>query len=244
MEIKSLTELLQEFAWGKYLLGDLDSLNVDTSVKDRIHRFYNNKYNVPFEPNTADEIRLIAQLAHYIGSFAKMDVDMLNQLLKIKSKAPALLEPSVDSGYVYRGMTIPINVAIKHVQKSEFPYASKEGKIKVESKVDRGFLSFSANRTTAESFTTKKVNNIDALVDRKLIPTICRVKVSDVQKKLLFTPELMNAIGNMDEDEVLYVGNSFTCNRFEWSAAVISSIKEEITSADPEYIKFLQILGA
>jgi hypothetical protein len=97
------------------------------------------------------------QLKQYIdGDVDVVDVDLLNNLLKFKSKNPKDLDPRTGGNkYGYRGMTFDkdfiktLNVKNKSNGTTEYEVPSNT---KITSKNNRGFLSFSTDEEVAKGF--------------------------------------------------------------------------------------------
>jgi hypothetical protein len=110
------------------------------------------------------------QLKQYIdGDIDMVDVDLLKNLLKFKSKNPEDLDPRTGgNNYGYRGMTFDkdfiktLNVKNKSNGTTEYEVPSNT---KITSKNDRGFLSFSTDEEVAKGF-----GHYSGYVDHKKSP--------------------------------------------------------------------------
>ena len=157
------------------------------------------------------------QLKQYIdGDVDVVDVDLLNNLLKFKSKNPEDLDPRTGGNkYGYRGMTFDkdfiktLNVKNKSNGTTEYEVPSNT---KITSKNDRGFLSFSTDEEVAKGF-----GHYSGYVDHNKSPD----KVGGYVKVSLDNPNFIlhpDYVGKLSQDleyskdsekETLYIGNSF-----------------------------------
>lgn len=198
-----LSNILLELDMGKYPLTDPD----DPSIVDKdMVKYLAKKYS--YEANTEDERRFLKGLKDFIDSHntTGLKADDLKAFLRIKDKFPEILRPNVKS--VYRGASLDIDllrgggVSIKQVYPNLYEvFGIKE----ITSRVSSGYLSFSTSYDIANDFASYEVTSV--ILDERL-PAIYEVSGDDPH--LLFNENLMNAIGEIsDEDEVLYVGTTF-----------------------------------
>jgi hypothetical protein len=157
------------------------------------------------------------QLKQYIdGDVDVVDVDLLNNLLKFKSKNPKDLDPRTGGNkYGYRGMTFDkdfiktLNVKNKSNGTTEYEVPSNT---KITSKNNRGFLSFSTDEEVAKGF-----GHYSGYVDHNKSPDKVGgyVKVSLDNPNFILHPDYVSKLSQdleyskESEKETLYIGNSF-----------------------------------
>jgi hypothetical protein len=157
------------------------------------------------------------QLKQYIdGDVDVVDVDLLNNLLKFKSKNPKDLDPRTgENKYGYRGMTFDkdfiktLNVKNKSNGTTEYEVPSNT---KITSKNNRGFLSFSTDEEVAKGF-----GHYSGYVDHNKSPDKVGgyVKVSLDNPNFILHPDYVSKLSQdleyskESEKETLYIGNSF-----------------------------------
>jgi hypothetical protein len=200
-------------------LGDVSTTN--TMEDDNINKLEqeaNLKGTMTFR-NWTDSLNegIDDQLKQYIdGDIDMVDVDLLKNLLKFKSKNPEDLDPRTGGNkYGYRGMTFDkdfiktLNVKNKSNGTTEYEVPSNT---KITSKNDRGFLSFSTDEEVAKGF-----GHYSGYVDHKKSPDKVGgyVKVSLDNPNFIIHPDYMGELSKdmeyskESEKETLYVGDSF-----------------------------------
>jgi hypothetical protein len=200
-------------------LGDVSTTN--TMEDDNINKLEqeaNLKGTMTFR-NWTDSLNegIDDQLKQYIdGDIDMVDVDLLKNLLKFKSKNPEDLDPRTGGNkYGYRGMTFDkdfiktLNVKNKSNGTTEYEVPSNT---KITSKNDRGFLSFSTDEEVAKGF-----GHYSGYVDHKKSPDKVGgyVKVSLDNSNFILHPDYVSKLSQdleyskESEKETLYIGNSF-----------------------------------
>jgi len=157
------------------------------------------------------------QIKKYIEDYSEINVDILKDLLKIKSKYPKELDPkSGGNKYGYRGTTFnkefinKLKVKNKTNGVTEYEVPSN---LKINSKGDKGFLSFSTDEEVAKGF-----GHYSGYVDYKKSPDKVGgyVKVSLDNPNFILHPDYMNSLSKdmeyskENEKETLYIGNSYS----------------------------------
>lgn len=184
------------------------------------------------------------QLLQYIEDYSEIDLNLLTDLLKYKSKDPKNLDPKFGgSQYAYRGMTFtkefiekltPIN-KVSGVTEYEVP-----SDLKVESRSDKGYLSFTLEEEVAKGF-----GHYSGYVDHK--KTSDRVggyvKVSLDNPNFIFHPDFISDLSKQleyskeHEKETLLIGNKFHPESiFIIDVDAIQLSKEYIEPADPSQV--------
>ena len=157
------------------------------------------------------------QIKKYIEDYSEINVDILKDLLKIKSKYPKELDPkSGGNRYGYRGTTFSkefinkLKVKNKTNGVTEYEVPSN---LKINSKGDKGFLSFSTDEEVAKGF-----GHYSGYVDYKKSPDRVGgyVKISLDSPNFILHPDYMNSLSKdmeyskENEKETLYIGNSYS----------------------------------
>lgn len=184
------------------------------------------------------------QLLQYIEDYSEIDLNLLTGLLKYKSKDPKNLDPKFGGNqYAYRGMTFtkefiekltPIN-KVSGVTEYEVP-----SDLKVESRSDKGYLSFTLEEEVAKGF-----GHYSGYVDHK--KTSDRVggyvKVSLDNPNFIFHPDFISDLSKQleyskeHEKETLLIGNKFHPESiFIIDVDAIQLSKEYIEPADPSQV--------
>jgi hypothetical protein len=206
-----LTTLLKEFEFGKQLFTDPKAS--DTVTPDQYKKFLD-KYHANIEPNSQDETKFLKKLQRYFEDNTKdIDVNVLKELLALKSRFPFVLDPKT-SRYksAYRGTVIPIEDLLKMDLNwyNSDAYQAKNSSYTYISKGNAGFLSFSNAFQQAELFSIRKKNvskNFELLVTSNVFPAVLEIEASN--PNLLFNTEFTNLISPyFNEEEFIYVGNS------------------------------------
>jgi hypothetical protein len=160
---------------------------------------------------------LINQLKDYIEDYTDINIDLLKDLLKIKSKYPKQLDPRIGGNkFGYRGTTFNKDFISKLKVKSKSNGVTEyevPPNLKITSKGNRGFLSFTTDEEVAKGF-----GHYSGYVDHKKSPDrvggYVRVSLDNPNFILHpnFTGELSKDLeySKESEKETLYVGNSFT----------------------------------
>jgi len=107
-----LKTLLREFQYG-------DLLWANPQRHIRYNRFIAQVYDGMKERNTEEEEALWWQLYTYLtnGEKDQIDISAIEQLLPLKQKFPAVLDPGLaDSDRVYRGMTLAVEQCAELIQ--------------------------------------------------------------------------------------------------------------------------------
>jgi hypothetical protein len=197
----------------------IGSCSLPLNIRDnKTHPFYKELKALRkiSKQNSLDE-GIDDQLKQYIdGDVDVVDVDLLKNLLKFKSKNPEDLDPRTGgNNYGYRGMTFDkdfiktLNVKNKSNGTTEYEVPSNT---KITSKNDRGFLSFSTDEEVAKGF-----GHYSGYVDHKKSPDKVGgyVKVSLDNPNFIIHPDYMGELSKdmeyskESEKETLYVGDSF-----------------------------------
>ena len=157
------------------------------------------------------------QLRKYIDDYTEIDLDLLKKLLKDKKKYPQELDPRTGGNkFGYRGMTFkkefidklkPIRTS-NGVTEYEAP-----SNIKVKSRSDKGYLSFTTDEQVAKGF-----GHYSGYVDHKKSPDRVGgyVRVSLDNPNFILHPDFTGELSKdleyskESEKETLLVGNSFT----------------------------------
>ncbi len=157
------------------------------------------------------------QLRKYIDDYTEIDLDLLKKLLKDKKKYPQELDPRTGGNkFGYRGMTFkkefidklkPIKTS-NGVTEYEAPT-----NIKVKSRSDKGYLSFTTDEQVAKGF-----GHYSGYVDHKKSPDRVGgyVRVSLDNPNFILHPDFTGELSKdleyskESEKETLYIGNSFT----------------------------------
>ena len=203
------SDLLKELKYGKVLFGDPNDDNLNSaSVFKKLLK----QYSINQEPNTKDETQFLEALTLYFSDYIykKIDVGVLKELLKLKSKFPKFLDPK-ESIYTsaYRGTVMNIKDILKQPIRyfNHNEYIIENPKQEIQSKGDTGYLSFSGTYLQAEKFSKINVKNIDKLLQNNSFPVIMEIDMNN--PKLLFNTEFTNAISVFQEDEVLLIDNKY-----------------------------------
>ena len=156
-------------------------------------------------------------LSKYIDDYTEIDISVLNKLLKDKKKYPNELDPRTGGNkFGYRGMTFkkefidklkPIRTS-NGVTEYEAP-----SNIKVKSRSDKGYLSFTTDEQVAKGF-----GHYSGYVDHKKSPVRVGgyVRVSLDNPNFILHPDFTGELSKdleyskESEKETLLVGNSFT----------------------------------
>jgi PAS domain-containing protein len=197
----------------------IGSCSLPLNIRDnKTHPFYKELKALRkiSKQNSLDE-GIDDQLKQYIdGDVDVVDVDLLKNLLKFKSKNPEDLDPRTGgNNYGYRGMTFDkdfiktLNVKNKSNGTTEYEVPSNT---KITSKNDRGFLSFSTDEEVAKGF-----GHYSGYVDHKKSPDKVGgyVKVSLDNSNFILHPDYVSKLSQdleyskESEKETLYIGNSF-----------------------------------
>jgi hypothetical protein len=224
-----LKRILQELNYGNTLFGDpySDGFWKDTS-EDAYEEFLQS-IGVEEESNTMEEESLFLVLAEYLKApHNTKNLGELKELLPLKSKFPLILDPLQDrevdnDGYVYRGATVDTKdlVALVKAAKldwskidvSDFASISANGK-EVNSSSQRGALSFTFKRRTAETFATSNEKTELSSEDlARRYPVVLQCNVNTVKDKLLFTPSFLDAISGYGENETFYFDTKIPCDK-------------------------------
>jgi hypothetical protein len=160
---------------------------------------------------------LESQIKAYIEDYSEINVELLKNLLKIKQKFPKELDPkSGGNKYGYRGTTFnkefisKLKVKSKSNGVTEYEVPSN---LKINSKGNKGFLSFSTDESVARGF-----GHYSGYVDHKKSSDRVGgyVKVSLDNPNFILHPDYMGKLSQdieyskESEKETLYVGTSYS----------------------------------
>ena len=160
---------------------------------------------------------LESQIKDYIEDYSEINVELLKNLLKIKQKFPKELDPkSGGNKYGYRGTTFNKEFISKLKVKSESNGVIEyevPSNLKINSKGDKGFLSFSTDEDVARGF-----GHYSGYVDHKKSSDRVGgyVKVSLDNPNFILHPDYMGRLSQdmeyskESEKETLYVGTSYS----------------------------------
>jgi len=157
------------------------------------------------------------QLKQYIEDYSEVDVGLLKNLIKLKSKFPNQLDPTVGGNeYAYRGTTFDKDyiskLKVKNDSNGIIEYEVPPS-LKLTSKGNKGFLSFTIDEKVAQGF-----GQYSGYVDHKSSPDRVGgyVKVSLNNPNFILHPDYTGELSKdmeyskESEKETLYVGNSYT----------------------------------
>ena len=199
----------------------VDSLLAETNQKmNDLIDSYNESIENDENSNEIDTVDLNAKfddLADYIEDYSEINVELLKNLLKIKQKFPKELDPkSGGNKYGYRGTTFNKEFISKLKVKSESNGVTEyevPSNLKINSKGDKGFLSFSTDEDVARGF-----GHYSGYVDHKKSSDRVGgyVKVSLDNPNFILHPDYMGRLSQdmeyskESEKETLYVGTSYS----------------------------------
>ena len=179
------------------------------------HKCGNDNTPPALQEKVSPELEL--QVKDYIQDYSEINVKLLKNLLKIKSKFPKELDPkSGGNKYGYRGTTFNKEFISKLKVKSESNGITEyevTSNLKINSKGDKGFLSFSTDEDVARGF-----GHYSGYVDHKKSSDIVGgyVKVSLDNPNFILHPDYMGRLSQdmeyskESEKETLYVGTSYS----------------------------------
>ena len=208
-----LKNLLKEFEYGKSLFTD----PMDPSI-DKKSNFISllDTFNLIKEPNTDDEKNFLKALSDFFNmSMSKsIDVSILKHILTLKSKFPAVLDPTKSSeSLAYRGTTIGIDklVNMNFNKTGNDLYEVNNPNITLQSKGSSGYLSFSNNYIKANSFSQGRGTGRESLrelVPSGMFPILIGIDINT--PNLLFNPSFSNIVSTFDESETILVDTQCT----------------------------------
>lgn len=186
-----------------YTLGNITFRNWEDGLKNNLQE-------------NLEDPKLTDQLKNYIEDYSDIDVNLLKDLLKIKSKYPNQLDPRTGgNSFGYRGTTFNKDFISKLKVKSKSNGVTEyevPSNLKITSKGKRGFLSFSTDEEVAKGF-----GHYSGYVDHKKSPDRVGgyVKVSLDNPNFIIHPDYMGELSKdmeyskESEKETLFIGNSF-----------------------------------
>ncbi len=218
----SLKDTLSELDYGKNLFADptVDQLYTQRGpVKFPPQDEYQDFLHGDAEsPNTEEEIAVLTDIVNFTRENYNDIDDFKNNaknLLSLKSKFPKMLNPQYGERtkeLVYRGATLPLSSLKKIVSKTPPRVFPEEGEIEIENpgikitpSSGRGIHSFSVDLFEAIDFmdvTAKKHNR-----PKGRIPVVFAIDASN--PNLLFNPDFTDAISIFNEQEVMFIGDTF-----------------------------------
>ena len=226
-----LRKLLQEFEYGELLWGDPAA----PSSKKQYQQYIDRVYKGATEPDSPKEAQLWLQLHNYLlqGEKDALDMDMVAQLLALKPKFPAILDPGLTaSDLVYRGMTMQVDELAELIQDPKITVTSAyQGDwfrldpitrhIKSRSK---GFVSVSLDWMVASWFTKSR-----SLTGRWAITA--SIPYKEIQRSALMNPDFLTAVGGYQEKEIWVLSQSIPVTVLHidspWRKGMIRSITRE-----------------
>jgi len=210
-----LKDLLKEFEYGNKLFADIEDENLINP------EFLDKLIAKPEEENTEDEKKLLKVLSDYFSKdvLKTIDTSILEKLLKLKSKFPKILDPSMSAKklkHAYRGTTIGIDTLLDAINNGNLSkagyktYVIENPQITIQSKGSTGYLSFSTEMVHADSFAYDVAdgNKIIKLIYRGLVPITAEVSLKNAN--FLFNPEFIMAFSDYEEDEALLIDTKYT----------------------------------
>jgi hypothetical protein len=224
---------INDFEYGNFLFADPDVL--DRTAEDVAMKkvsFKKNEYNkiypptIPREKNTDDEDAAIKEIQTYFNrklGTTTVDDKFVNALIKLKDHYPKLLDPSLNTKYLYRGNSLLLNNVISYDlekgailnTKSEYHSQMPHYKIKInnflvhEPREVRKLLSFSSNIDIGLNFALN-VFNLPNIIANNLIPVLYVVKSNS--ENFILNPNFSNIISNYFEYESLHYGNQYNAD--------------------------------
>ena len=224
--IQTFESFINEIEYGNQLFGDTSGSEFDIS---KAYARYLKLIKGKQEKNTPDEEEIFKSIIGYIrdADYDKQIGDKLKKLLPLKKKFPLLLDPLADPfvedfGFLWRGATMETSELVKYVENAGLDW-SKENKdwyvsvdinSTINSRSERGALSFTMNKSIASDFvrsdkkTTLSINDLD-----KRYPIIIQAKISAIKDKLILAPSFLEAIGEWFEVETLYLDSKIPCEK-------------------------------
>jgi len=230
-----LKSLLEEIDFGTLLWADPTT----AESSSRYLRFLTKVYGRARENDTREEAELWRAIRGYLASLRKRGIDdeALNQLLTMKTKFPAQLDPQLKpDDRLYRGQTLSIAELADWIETERYtltPEGRNWWKLSVNrlSVTSRSeiFISMTKSLATASEFarTPKPSGRYPVIVS-------CRYK--DVESQALMNSEYLELLGDFTEQEVWIVGNTMSASELyiisPWTDSIIHQASWSTSRSD------------
>jgi hypothetical protein len=205
-----LRKLLQEIQYGELLWA---ARRHDI----RYNRFITRVYDGAKEADTEEEAELWWQLYTYLtnGAKAQLDISAIEQLLPLKQKFPAVLDPGLaDSDMVYRGMTLAVEQCAELIQDPAIRITEVSAgdwflldhvSQRIESR-SPGFVSVSLDWLVAANFALNRNPG-------GRWPIVVAIPYKQVKPSALMNPDFLTAAGGYQEKETWILDQSLPVTR-------------------------------
>lgn len=221
-----LKSLLEEIDFGKLLWADPTT----AESSSRYLRFLTKVYGRAREADTREEAELWKAIRGYLASFSKRGIDdeALNQLLSMKTKFPAQLDPQLKpDDRLYRGQTLDVDELAGWIENESHALAPEDrnwwklsvNRLPVTSRSDV-FISTTRSLATASEFarTPKPAGRYPVIVS-------CRYK--DVESQAVMNSDYLAMLGDFTEQEVWIVGNTMSASELYIISPWTDSIRHQ-----------------
>lgn len=207
-----LKDILKELDYGEKLFADPSYGTSSGRYRDLIKQMYDGET----EPDTEEEKMLFLKLKDYVksGKWYKDTTKDIDDLFKLKSKFPRMLDPEEDvlGIMVYRGMKLPPKKIMELIRGKR----GVEGDDWMEKIFDVSTTLYSRNKSGYLSYTTS--SNIargfaeigfysEGLDSSKGWPVVVGVLYPEIADRAILNPKFAVDLGGYGEREFLVKGN-------------------------------------
>lgn len=230
-----LKSLLEDIDFGKLLWADPSTAEHGA----RYLKFLTKVYGRARETDSREEADLWKAIRAYLASFSKRGIDdaALKQLLSMKTKFPAQLDPQLaQDDRLYRGQTLAVAELADWIENESYALVPEDrnwwkltvNRQPVQSRSDV-FISMTKSLATASEFarTPKPAGRYPVIVS-------CRYK--DVESRALMNSEYLDMLGDFAEQEVWIVGNTMLASEIyiisPWTDSILHQASWSTSRSD------------